>query len=274
MGVAAGLSIGSIGTLDDLPGFLALIFGSVMCTSYIASLIGVRRDYIALLFFGLSCLLGPTILGLGPLALRSSVSYWLHFVKKTGVFTPEYKREFNYDEVRGGILLGRQPRSREDLIEIRMKGTVAIVSLNESWELFMPDLSAAAEKLGMAHLHLQVPDFQGPEAGALAEAVDFIRIHASAAAPDGSPGGAKVYVHCNAGRGRSAVVTAAYLLSEDNAKRRPAEMWNAAQEVKRVVTELRSKRPKVTPNLLRYPITGQSRSLRRFAEKEALKKAQ
>mmetsp|Transcript_54330 Transcript_54330/g.129461 ORF Transcript_54330/g.129461 Transcript_54330/m.129461 type:complete len:270 (-) Transcript_54330:197-1006(-) len=269
MGVGAALTAG---TLDDLPGFLALIACSVTATSSIAMLLGIRRDYIALLVFGLSCLLGPTILGLGPLALRSSVSYWLHFVKKTGVFTPEHKRQFNYDEVRGGILLGRQPRNLQDLHEIKSKGTVAIVSLNEAWELFMQDLTPAAEKLSMAHLHLQVPDFQGPEPSAIAEAVEFIRKHSSLPGPDGMPG--KVYVHCNAGRGRSAVVAAAYLLSEDSAQRRPDEPWNAAQEVRRVVNELRSKRPKVTPNLLRYPITGQSRSLRRFAENEALKKAQ
>eukprot|EP00971_Amphidinium_carterae_P334653 6470047-Amphidinium_carterae.3 len=70
------------GTLDDLPGFLALIFGSVMCTSYIASLIGVGMQTCAVMHGqdfevvkqGLHCppvfravlLVGPDYPWLGP----------------------------------------------------------------------------------------------------------------------------------------------------------------------------------------------------------------
>merc|ERR1711957_184151 len=92
------------------------------------------------------------------------------------------------------------------------------------------------------------------------KAVLFIRQHTADAQ-------GKVYVHCNAGRGRSASVVAAFLLASESAG--DEETWDPVASVERVVQEMRAVRPKVTANLVRYPITGQSRALRRFAVEDA-----
>ena len=47
--------------------------------------------------------------------------------------------------------------------------------------------------------------------------------------------------------------------------------FDVVLQVMRVVQEMRAVRSSVTPNLMRYPITGQARALRRFAEEEAMK---
>merc|ERR1712187_561667 len=123
-------------------------------------------------------------------------------------------------------------------------------------------LHKGIEKLGMEHLQISTPDFQGPDMPSTVRAVELMRRHVS------NPNG-KVYVHCNAGRGRSAVVAASYLLANEFSERRAEEAWDPAVEVKQAVQTLRKQRPQVTPNLVRYPLTGQARALRAFAATEA-----
>ena len=65
-----------------------------------------------------------------------------------------------------------------------------------------------------------------------------------------------VYVHCNAGKGRSSVVVAAYLLYTE-------DKWNSAAEV---VKYLRSKRNQVSFGLLDWPLRAQARAVANFYE--------
>lgn len=250
-------------SLDDLPSFIAVAVLCISLAAGLAAFLGIRARLVVAATSLVVLVLGPTIFGLGPNALRTSVAYFLHFCKRSNVFTPEASRQFDFDEIRPGLLLGRQPRHMQDLKRIQQEGVTAVVSLNQPWELFVPDLGSALSGLGMKHLHIHAPDFQGPELSDTVAAVDFIRQQLL------SNKSGKVYIHCNAGRGRSATVLAAFLLASDNAERDRRESWDAAAEAARVVQEMRAVRPKVTPNLARYPITGQSRALRLFASKEA-----
>lgn len=242
--------------MDDLPSFLVVAGSCLVLVPTAALAAGLRREAVASGTLLILAVLGPAIFGVGPQPLRSSVSYLLHFVKRSGVFTPEAKRKFDYDEIRPGLLVGRQPRHKGDLEQLKSEGVTAVVTLNEDWELFVPDLGERSTKLGMKHLQVPTADFQGPELQSTVQAVELVRQQLRAKG--------KVYIHCNAGRGRSAVVAAAYMLAEDS-----SADSEPAKEVLRVVKEMRLKRPAVTPNLMRYPITGQSRALRRFATEEA-----
>lgn len=65
-----------------------------------------------------------------------------------------------------------------------------------------------------------------------------------------------VYVHCNAGKGRSSVVVAAYLMYTE-------DKWLSAKEV---VKYLRSKRDQVSFGLLDWPLRAQARAVVNFFE--------
>lgn len=73
--------------------------------------------------------------------------------------------------------------------------------IDHSWTLNAADW----DRLGVKHHWLPVPDFYGvPKLEQLKQAVDFCRQF------EGS--GQRVYVHCKAGRSRSALIAAAYLI--------------------------------------------------------------
>lgn len=253
-------------SLDDLPSFLAAIIGVLTILAGSATAAGVHREVLVIFGLFVSTVVGPTILGVGPPGLLSVVAYWLHAVQRTGAFTPESKRKFDYDEIRSGLLLGRQPRNFHDLERLRKEGITGLVTLNQRWELFIDlgEFRATLEKHGIEHLHIETADFQGPQPESTVKAVEFLANHIR---KHRAPG--KVYVHCNAGRGRSALVLAAYLLAADYAARSPGDEWDPAAEVQRVFGEMRAKRPQVSLGLTRYPLTGQSRALRHFATSDA-----
>eukprot|EP00927_Polykrikos_kofoidii_P050588 TRINITY_DN44480_c0_g1_i1.p1 TRINITY_DN44480_c0_g1~~TRINITY_DN44480_c0_g1_i1.p1 ORF type:complete len:266 (-),score=32.18 TRINITY_DN44480_c0_g1_i1:186-983(-) len=253
-------------TVDDMPTFLAVAMALSALGAGGAVIMGFSREFLFVLLVLVATILMPVIFGLGPSFLKSGVSYWLHFMKSSGRFTPEKRREFNYDKIRDHVFLGRQPRNVADLKQLNSEGITAVVTLNEGWELFVDNLGKELDQLGIQHLQVATQDFQGSSVGETVAMLDFIHRHAVGGATPG-----KVYVHCNAGRGRSALVVAAYLLACDCAERPEKSAWNPEAEVRRVITEMREIRPKVTPNLVRYPITGQSRALRTFAAEEAMR---
>lgn len=89
------------------------------------------------------------------------------------------------------------------------------------------------------YLHLPTPDDGAPTLDQLQQAVQFIEKVSSV--------GGKVYVHCMAGVGRAAIVTAAYLVSLGDT---PAEAWQ----------KIRTIRPFIKPT------EAQIAQLERFAE--------
>ena len=113
---------------------------------------------------------------------------------------------WHWTELSGSsILLGTIPTQDEELLELKDAGVRAIVTLNEAWEPQVAGgVGAACERAGLRHLHLPTPDYSAPSQADIQRAVRFIEEQVAS--------GGKVYVHCNAGRGRSAVCVLAYLM--------------------------------------------------------------
>ena len=122
-----------------------------------------------------------------------------------------------------GVILGSVPRTDDQLKALRVDaGVRAVVTLNQRWE---PQVSggvgAACSRNGLGHLFLPTPDYSVPRQADIERAVAFISEHVQQ--------GGKVYVHCNAGRGRSAVCALAYLMQTGGLSARGAYDLVAAQ---------------------------------------------
>ena len=161
---------------------------------------------ILILVLGLLAFLALCFSGLLPKKVLSVYATALQFIKGTGVFTPRHKRVFDYDEVVENVFVGRQPRHKKDIHTLIEEQQVkAVIVLNEEKELFVKNYITVLNDLGIEKLHIPTPDYQGPSVEQLHEAVDFIRYFAERDEP--------VYIHCHGGKGRSAAVAAAYVLS-------------------------------------------------------------
>ncbi|XP_015791158.1 phosphatidylglycerophosphatase and protein-tyrosine phosphatase 1 [Tetranychus urticae] len=113
-----------------------------------------------------------------------------------------------FDRIDETVILGALPwRSitKQLIDEENVKG---VVSLNENFELlFGVTTSREWNKLGVDFLQLNTPDiFHAPSQEKLKTGVEFIKRF------DGS--GNSVYVHCKAGRTRSATLVACYLIEK------------------------------------------------------------
>lgn len=106
-----------------------------------------------------------------------------------------------WDWIDEHLLLGALP-SASDAVKLRALGIGAVVNLCE--ECAGPH--AAYASLGIEQLRVRTVDFTPPTLENIESALAFI--HRSIAA------GKKVYVHCKAGRGRSATVGACYLIGK------------------------------------------------------------
>jgi len=180
-----------------------------------------------------------------------------HMLKGTHT-QPKEKRPFNFHTIRPKLLLGRQFRDENDLnLLIQQHNVEAIVTLNEEWELFLPSSKVIAALGGKEanRMRFSVPDYQAPSQEELDRTVEFMKRHIDE--------GRTVYVHCNAGRGRSATVVAAYLIETES-------KWKSASEV---IHHMRSLRPTVSFGLLDWPFRGQARAVVTYFNRSRKKKA-
>jgi len=127
-----------------------------------------------------------------------------------------------YDRIDQNMILGALPfRGMED--SLRKKENVqGIISMNENYELwlFSHDKKGWA-KHGIQFLQLPTRDiFEAPCQGKLRQGVEFIN---EICATGGNNSGATVYVHCKAGRTRSATLVACYLMQKNS--------WSPVQAV-------------------------------------------
>lgn len=99
-----------------------------------------------------------------------------------------------------GVLFGAVP-SRRDLRRYHDLGIRAVVNLCEEFAGHRRTMAS----LGMEQLHLPTLDYHCPSEAHLREGVAFIQ--------DRIGRGEKVYVHCKAGRGRSAILVLCYLMA-------------------------------------------------------------
>mmetsp|Transcript_90012 Transcript_90012/g.160246 ORF Transcript_90012/g.160246 Transcript_90012/m.160246 type:complete len:231 (+) Transcript_90012:107-799(+) len=147
--------------------------------------------------FILALLIAVFATGCGPLWLLSALSRCVRSCKK--------RKSFNWTEVDSLLYLGTVPREAEHLAELEKQGVAAVVTLNESWELPL-SFASIKDDFGMDHIHLPTPDFFAPSQADIAEAVEFVSHHVEK--------GQAVYVHCNGGRGRSAVCVLCFLIAK------------------------------------------------------------
>jgi len=124
-----------------------------------------------------------------------------------------------YDRIDQTVILGALP-FRSQYTEKMVKGESigGVVSMNEDYELALfSHQTEGWKKLGVDFLQLSTTDiFQAPNQAKLERGVEFINKIA--------PSGNSVYVHCKAGRTRSATLVGCYLMA--------VHQWTPEQAVK------------------------------------------
>lgn len=136
------------------------------------------------------------------------------------------------NEVAPNVYAGRAPLFRDEVQNLRTLGVTHILDLREEIEWTTPSqfgrsALAEIERYGLARLSVPVGDAHPPTAADLDRGLDFIEtaLHL----------GGTVYVHCRAGRERTAAVVACW-----HARRRGCSAREA-------LAELRSRRPLFNP---------------------------
>jgi len=140
-----------------------------------------------------------------------------------------------WDRIEPSILLGAIPfrsdwmalnlgmnMTTEQMVEA--EGVRGVVSMNEDYELQLMGMQEEAwKKLGVRFLQLETTDiFSAPSQVKLRSGVGFMK--------EVVESGSSVYVHCKAGRTRSATLVAAYLIAEQGLK--PEEAVSKMREVR------------------------------------------
>ena len=140
-----------------------------------------------------------------------------------------------WDRIEPSILLGAIPfrsdwmalnlgmnMTTEQMVET--EGVRGVVSMNEDYELQLMGMEQEAwKKLGVRFLQLETTDiFSAPTQAKLRTGVGFMK--------EVVESGSSVYVHCKAGRTRSATLVAAYLIAEQGLK--PEEAVAKMREVR------------------------------------------
>lgn len=138
--------------------------------------------------------------GLAPRPVKSFYAKMLRVVKNGDRWA------WSYNRVKGTrCIIGTIPTRDIHLKELVTKEHVKfLVTLNERWELLerSPPLASGAPKsLDIETLHVPTPDYTPPSAKDIDRAVLWVSKKLENADPRAS-----VYVHCNAGRGRSATL--------------------------------------------------------------------
>lgn len=105
-----------------------------------------------------------------------------------------------FDEVDPHVVLGALP-SKTMLRELKRLGVTGVINCCDE---YCGDAAALAE-LGLEQLHLPTLDYHSPGPKHVRRALAFIEQHAR--------NGGRVYIHCKAGRGRSATLALCYLIA-------------------------------------------------------------
>lgn len=106
--------------------------------------------------------------------------------------------------------------SRDDLQELKKLGVRAVLSINELFEtqetgkIIRPVHHDEWKKAGIKHLQIISPDFSTIEASKLNKAMAFIEYCLT--------NNLSTYVHCKAGKGRSALTVVCYLMKYQHMK--------------------------------------------------------
>jgi len=128
-------------------------------------------------------------------------------------------RPFTMSHLCGRIYMGAIPRTMEHLQELEAAGIKHIISVNLRSEVTARSKvlnKGVMEERGLRWLLVPTPDYNPPKLGDVRDALDWTMRGAGADLASDS-GGDKdncggVFIHCNAGRGRSAVMAICLLM--------------------------------------------------------------
>ncbi|XP_040836178.1 phosphatidylglycerophosphatase and protein-tyrosine phosphatase 1 [Ochotona curzoniae] len=129
-----------------------------------------------------------------------------------------------YHRIDSTVLLGALPLRSMTLQLVRDENVRAVITMNEEYETrFLCNSSEEWQKFGVEQLRLSTVDMTGiPTLANLQKGVQFALKYQAL--------GQCVYVHCKAGRSRSATMVAAYLIQVHN--------WSPEEAV-RAITKIR-----------------------------------
>jgi atypical dual specificity phosphatase len=137
-----------------------------------------------------------------------------------------------WDEIEPHLLLGARPL-RHDVGPLHERGVRAVVNMCDEF----PGPTDLYKPLGIEQLWLRTIDFQPPSLEHIEEGVEFIQQAMDA--------GSAVYVHCKAGRARSATVVLCWLIKYRNLSAEDAQK------------KLLERRPHVSPDLFEREVVKQ-----------------
>lgn len=137
-----------------------------------------------------------------------------------------------WDEVDPAIILGAMPL-RSDAKPLHALGVRGVINMCQEY----PGPKSEYQRLGIDQLWLPTVDFNPPTFEDVSRGVDFIKKHASL--------GEKVYVHCKAGRARSATVVICWLVR------------HRSMALPEAQSHLLRKRPHVNAKLVHRPVVRQ-----------------
>ncbi|XP_071567717.1 phosphatidylglycerophosphatase and protein-tyrosine phosphatase 1 isoform X3 [Temnothorax nylanderi] len=148
-----------------------------------------------------------------------------------------------YDRIDETVVLGALPFRRTTKQLIDDENIKAVVSMNEDYELsLLSNTEKEWRRYNVEFLQLSTTDiFQAPSQEKLEEGVNFINKFRNVSSKklshtgivDGRDQSGTVYVHCKAGRTRSATLVACYLITKNN--------WTPEE----TVDYMRTKRPHI-----------------------------
>ncbi|KAF7265546.1 protein tyrosine phosphatase, mitochondrial 1 [Rhynchophorus ferrugineus] len=139
-----------------------------------------------------------------------------------------------YNRIDDTVILGALPfpHIAKELIE--KENVKAVVSMNEDYELFFANNSKSWKELGVSFLQLATTDiFATPCQSKLVEGVQFINQFVDKSNIVDGLSQSSVYIHCKAGRTRSATLVGCYLINRYK--------WTAEQ----AVAHMKEKRPHI-----------------------------
>jgi len=196
----------------------------------------------------------PAVVGFGIVALGFTLcKYRYHYWYEISLTSLVVLSALNsekwtwWNKIDEHLILGALPlRNKGHLNELVDKEHVgAVISIVDDFELTQPGISSEPvhkadwSERRIAQLHLPMPDLQPVSFDHINEAVDFIHRHKEQ--------GITTYVHCKAGRGRSATLVICYMLRH-RLGILAANTANSGKIYDRAIAYVKTKRPQIHPN--------------------------
>lgn len=152
-----------------------------------------------------------------------------------------------WDRVDPQVIVGARP-FRRDVARLHAEGVTAVVNTCEE----IPGPILHYDRLGIEQLHVPTTDFTHPRLEDVITAVEFVERHVE--------NGGTVYIHCKAGRARSATVALCWLMKYRGLSAEEAQL------------RLLQSRPHINPRLTERPVVKQF-SQHLAAERQAVSEA-